>query len=157
MSGAGFLGLWCFALRLLQRVVKSLCLVQELSLSHSTCVCPLGPRTWQPWAVLSPRALQVSKHSTLSWIIPGWCSLTPILVLCFQLQHDHELWINLSAQFCAASVSLMSKFKYTWFHPGACLGHNCGTNTASALLDYSSAPQTLLKGRRKVPDCCRKW
>lgn len=41
MSGAGFLGLWSFALRLLQRVVKSLCLVQEVSLSHSTCVTPV--------------------------------------------------------------------------------------------------------------------
>lgn len=46
MSGAGFLGLWYFALRLLQRVVKSLGLLLEGSLSHSTCVCPLWPRAW---------------------------------------------------------------------------------------------------------------
>lgn len=46
MSDAGFLGLWYFAL--LQCVVNSLCLVQEDSLSHSTCECPLWPRTWQP-------------------------------------------------------------------------------------------------------------
>lgn len=46
LSGAGFLALWYFTLRLLQRVVKSLCLVQEVSLSHSTCVCALWPRTW---------------------------------------------------------------------------------------------------------------
>lgn len=57
MSGAGFLGLWYFALRLLQGDLKSLCLVQELSLSHSPCV--------------SPRVMQKSKCSTLSWIIPG--------------------------------------------------------------------------------------
>lgn len=68
MSGAGFLGLWYFALRLLQRVVKSLGLLQEGSLSHSTCVCPLWPRAW---AVLSPRGMQIPKHSSLSWVIPG--------------------------------------------------------------------------------------
>lgn len=45
-SGAGFLGLWYFTLRLLQRVVKSLCLVQEGSLSHSPCVCPVWPMSW---------------------------------------------------------------------------------------------------------------
>lgn len=42
MSGAGFLGLCYFAVRPLQRVVKSLCLVQEVSLSHSPCVTPVA-------------------------------------------------------------------------------------------------------------------
>lgn len=46
MSGAGFLGLQYFTLRLLQQVAKSLCLVQEVSLSPSTFLCPLWPMTW---------------------------------------------------------------------------------------------------------------
>lgn len=116
------------------------------SLSHSTiCVCPQG--AGQPWAVLCPRGMQISKCSSLSWVIPGWCSVTQILVLCFPVQHDHELWINLSTQFCTGSVSFHVKtelFKYTWFHPGGLSGPICCTSFVSAL-DGTSGLQLHLK------------
>lgn len=106
------------------------------------CV-PCGQWPGQPRAVPSPRAMHVSTCSSLSWITSGWCSVTQISELCFQMQHDHDLSINLSTQFCADSVSC-KLFKYTWFHTGALsgalsrnAGHICGTKAASTLYGSS--------------------
>lgn len=112
------------------------------------CVSP-GAKALAALGCAVPRALQLSKCSSLSWIIPGWCSVIPLLELRFQLQHDHKLWINLSTQFCAASVSFHVKFNHTCFHPGGCLGHSCGTNSASALSGLQLCTSNSAKGKEE--------
>lgn len=131
MSGAGFLGLWYFTLRLLQRVVNSLCLVQEVSLSHSTCVCPLRPRTWQPWAV-QPQSnadtqIQQSQmgYTWMMFTYPNFGALFSIAawpLIVNKSQYSILCWFCLiPCKGLTLEVHLVSPRGFIW-----------GTNTASA-------------------------